>query len=67
MEIEEVLKERERIKRIVEDKKTSVNMICDYRKNKKARHSIAKSRVLRILDNIIYRIEHPEHKGRYDD
>ena len=57
----EAKEERERIKGILEWKKESVNRICKERarkqKKKKAGHSIVKSRVLKILDNVIYLID----------
>jgi hypothetical protein len=60
----EVKEERERIKRILEWKKESVNRICEERattqKRKKAGHNIARSKALKILDNVIYLIDNPK-------
>lgn len=60
---EEIIKERERIKEIVESKKQGVEVICSGRaekqKRKKAGHTIAKSRVLKLFDNILYLIDNP--------
>ena len=59
---EEILKEeRDRIKAIIQRKKERIDILCERKKSRRGKRSIAKSRALEMLDDVIFWIDNPDY------
>ncbi len=56
---EEILKERERIKALILKQKEAVEVLCSRKAHR--RHSLAKAKILRLFDNALFWLYHPDY------
>lgn len=56
-----IKEERERIKKIIREKIEAINVICERNKSKRGKHSIGRSRAIKMLENIIFYIDNPDY------
>lgn len=58
---QEILKDRERIKVILQRKIEGVKFICLEKKTKRGKRSIGRSRAIEMLQDVIYLIDNPDY------
>ena len=56
--------DRERIKALIQRKIEGIDVICSERKTKRGKRSIGRSKVIEMLEDLIFRIDNPDYLNK---